>query len=189
MSHSGPPWPCAPTGSPDNPSSRYKTAAAAPRRVPSTIPTINTASGDIVSGTGVNGSGIATCAASAMNALPATTSATPVRALPRMTLRSSVSGIDIPFTLVQNQNCGKQRDGCQAAQADSECRSITNRAKSRIVRDRKRPIADDGRQRGHDDRLSGFVRCVAECGRIFDVALQHVNRVVSGDADDHQSHE
>src|SRR5438067_10845246 len=51
--------------------------ASAPNLEPSSAPVSNTANVCIVTGTGVNGNGTATCAASAVNKLKATTSATP----------------------------------------------------------------------------------------------------------------
>src|SRR5690348_15525110 len=105
---------------------------------------------------------MAICAAMAMTALAPTMSSRSVMTRPRTTLRSIVAGIDMFFNFVQHQNRRKQRNRGEAAQSDSECRSIPNRPQTGIVRDRKRAIADDGRQRGHDDRLAGLVGRAAE---------------------------
>src|SRR5437899_1581032 len=148
----------------------------------SSAPTRSTAIGWSVSGTGVNGTGMAICAAMAMIALPAMTSATFVSAWPRITRSFRTVGIDgfivHPSSfIVQNQDRRQQGDGGKSAQPDPESRSIPNRSQTRIVRDGERSVADDRRERSHDDGLSRFMRVVAERRRLLGVSLQHVNRV------------
>ena len=66
-STAAPPLKPANTGSPAAPSARYATSEANPSRGPSAAPVSSTASVWPVTGTGVKGSGMDTCAISAVN--------------------------------------------------------------------------------------------------------------------------
>src|SRR4051812_25037519 len=124
----------------------------------------------------------------AMSALAPTTSITSAATRPRTRRSNTTAGMVIVFSVIRlspkhYEDRRQQRDGAEAAEEDTEERSITNRAQARIVRQCERSVADDRRERGHDDGLPRLRSRAGEVVRSLEESVQDVHGVVRAAAD------